>query len=94
MKLRFTAIEPLFETSALIDWPASRLHLSRRLTLGFFDRFVLFGFGLASEQTFDFFVGNRIEVDCASCFRFAPTLAWIPRRVPRHRGDRRLTTAI
>jgi hypothetical protein len=36
--------------------------------LGFFDRFGLFGFGLASEQTFDFFVGNRIKVDSTSCF--------------------------
>jgi len=41
MKLRFTAIEPFFETSALIG-RHRRLHMSRRLTLGFFDRFGLF----------------------------------------------------
>ena len=62
MKLRFTTIEPLFKTSALISRHRDDC-MGFDLTLRVFDRLSLFGFGLASEEAFDFLVGNRVEVD-------------------------------
>ena len=59
MKLRFTTIEPLFETSALISRHRDGC-MRRGLTRRVFDRLSLFGFGFTPEQLPNaYWVGER-----------------------------------